>query len=224
MKQLFLSGGGSAEDSQLLDKKFVSLIEPGQRLLYIPIAWQNDLEQCRTWITPILSQLGISDFEMWKDVENKSYEDITVFGAIYIGGGNTFSLLNDLQKTGFIELLKKFIDSGRPVYGGSAGAIILGKDIATAALGEKPDKDIVGMSDTQALDLVKNYAIHCHYVSADDQRINDFIAKTGMSVLALSEKNGVYVAGEELHVVGFEPTYLFTGSEKKVFEPSTLII
>jgi len=64
--------------------------------------------------------------------EIKSYQHhFKTIETIYIGGGNTFKLLKELKESGFDKELLKFIKEGKPVYGGSAGALILGKNILT---------------------------------------------------------------------------------------------
>jgi len=50
---------------------------------------------------------------------------------MYIGGGDTVKLLKEVHKVSFDEYLRKIAQKGIPLYGGSAGAIILGEDIRT---------------------------------------------------------------------------------------------
>jgi hypothetical protein len=50
------------------------------------------------------------------------------------------------------------------VYGGSAGTIVLGSDISTAA---HMDVNEIGIADTRGFDLVHGHSIWCHY--SDDQ-------------------------------------------------------
>ncbi|MBM7703632.1 peptidase E [Bacillus iocasae] len=64
---------------------------------------------------------------MWTNLESKSLSDLSQFSSIYIGGGNTFHLLNILRKTGFDELLKAYINQKKlfteevlePLFGGA---------------------------------------------------------------------------------------------------------
>lgn len=224
MKRLFLSGGGDAPDSKLLDEVFIGLIPTDKKLLYIPIAWKGgDLEGCREWFGSMLAGLGFSNFEMWKELAGKTYEDLDEFGAIYIGGGNTFSLLHDFRKSGFDLTLRDFIDSGRPVYGGSAGALILGKDIGTASFGGDADTNDVGLENLAGLGLVGDYAIQCHYLPDQDEEIHQFVAGTGLPVLALGERTGVDVADDRMAVRGFEPAYIFKGGQKTTHEPNSVM-
>src|SRR3989344_9605702 len=131
MASLILAGGGDAPDSKPLDELFISLLKT-KKILYIPIAWKTaDFAGCKKWFSSTFFKLGFTNMEMWTDLNNKKIEDLNSFGGIYIGGGNTFSLLHDLRSSKFDKLLIEFLNSGRPIYGGSAGAIIFGKNINT---------------------------------------------------------------------------------------------
>ena len=125
---LFLSGGGSEKDSYLLDREFAKLLKG--KLLYIPIAIDtktHPFPECFKWIKSVFGQFGFSNIEMWTSVKDKTPDNLKEFDAVYIGGGNTFKLLKEFRDSGFDKLLVEFYRSGGHIYGGSAGAIILGK-------------------------------------------------------------------------------------------------
>ncbi|HWO75875.1 MAG TPA: Type 1 glutamine amidotransferase-like domain-containing protein, partial [Bacillus sp. (in: firmicutes)] len=120
MGKVFLSGGGDKEQTEKIDKDFVKQINPNKPLLYIPIAMEGAIpyEDCFEWINGVLKPMGIQNITMWTDLKNKSLEELNQFSAIYIGGGNTFSLLNDLRNSKFDELLNEYIENEGIVYGG----------------------------------------------------------------------------------------------------------
>lgn len=93
------------------------------------------------------------EIEMLTDLNNVDYSSLEKFDSIYIGGGNTFALLKTLKETKFADTLLKFIDSGRSVYGGSAGAIVLGKDTSTAFIGNLTDENNVQITDFLGLNV-----------------------------------------------------------------------
>ncbi|MBI4146748.1 Type 1 glutamine amidotransferase-like domain-containing protein [Candidatus Woesearchaeota archaeon] len=213
MAKLILSGGGNPDDEKplhmLLRKEMTN-----KRLLYIPLHWKNaDFESCHEWITPIFPTLSI---EMWTSLEKKTYEDLATFGGIFLGGGNTFVLLNAFQKTGFHHPLLRFINSERPVFGGSAGAIILGKDIRTAAFGEDSDENTPNITNFNGLNQVNGYALQCHYNADQDTELEEFARQTGIPILALSEKTGIFVHNGTITVKGTQPAATFTPEKKLV--------
>lgn len=100
MPRLLLSGGGSAEDSHLLDQLLVQLTAKG-RMLYLPIALDPHYmpyASCYEWIRSVFTPLGLDRITMWSDLSAKTEADLNPFAALYIGGGNTYKLLRDLKQ------------------------------------------------------------------------------------------------------------------------------
>jgi dipeptidase E len=216
MVKLILTGGGDAPDSKPLDELFISYL-PKKKILYIPIAWKSgDFDECKSWFTSTFGNLGFSDFEMWTEINDKSFEDLEHFGGIYIGGGNTFSLLNELRDSKFDNLLMRFLESGRPIYGGSAGAIIFGNSIEIAGKGIDSDSNDVGLKNFSGFNMVNNYSIQCHYEFDQDDELIKF-SKQG-AIIALSEKSGIFVEDSKIKVVGFEPAYVFNEGKKTEYQ------
>ncbi len=210
-RRLILAGGGRAEDSRPLDERFAEWIGPAGRMLYLPIAMDGQrpytYAQCLDWVSSVYHPLGVTDIEMWTSLANRDHAELDGFDAAFIGGGNTFRLLHLMQQSGFDQALARFVARGGAVHGGSAGAILLGRDIMTCAY---MDTNEVGIVDTAGLDLADGYAIWCHYRPENNERIAAYIEQHGFPVLALSERSGVQVEGKRLSAIGFEPLVQFT--------------
>ncbi|MBN1792131.1 Type 1 glutamine amidotransferase-like domain-containing protein [Candidatus Woesearchaeota archaeon] len=209
MAKIFLGGGGSTEQSKRLDSIFVKQV--GRKpILYIPVAMEtSDFQPCWDWFIETFSALGIRKerIVMWTNLEGKTVKDLMQFSAVYIGGGNTFKLLKLMRKSGFDKALKQYAKKGI-IYGGSAGAIILGKSIKTAiVLDENNEK----LEDLNGLCLV-NYSIFCHYKPELNNRIMD-LAKQ-LDIIAITEESGLIVS-EKIQVVG--KAFLFTKKCKQPF-------
>lgn len=207
--RLILAGGGDARDSQPLDELFAAWVGPRGRMLYLPVALRErgiPYDQCLAWVQSIFRPLGVSGIEMWTDLDKHAAEDLGTFDAVYVGGGNTFSLLARLRHSGFDECLARFARRGGAIYGGSAGAIVLGRDIMTCA---HLDRNDVGLADTRGLNIVAGHAVWCHYRPEDDAPILEYARQQGCPLLAISERAGVAVRGVQLESVGFEPAYRF---------------
>lgn len=218
MKRLIVAGGGNEIDSRPLDELFLKLVE-GNRVLYIPIARPAEqYEKCYDWFSRTFRALDFTNFEMWTELSGKNYGDLDQFGAIYIGGGNTYKLLYILKETGFIRLLEDFMSSGRVIYGGSAGAIILGKSIDTAQFGGDPDENTVNLKDLSALNAVGGYSINCHYRKAQDNILMTFSKQNQLPIIAISEKSGLFVEGKNITVIGTDPAFVFENGKKTVVE------
>ena len=72
----------------------------------------------------------MADLQMWTELESHAAQELHTFTGVYIGGGNTFTLLHLLRASGLDLALKQFALNGGATYGGSAGAILLEADIA----------------------------------------------------------------------------------------------
>ncbi len=202
MPELILAGGGDAEDSRPLDEVLARRVPTGGALLYLPIALdprEHSYTSCHEWLRSVFAPLGLDNIVMWADISGKGDADLDAFVGVYIGGGNTFTLLHALRVARFLTPLRRFLAHGGIVYGGSAGAIILGKDIMTAA---DADPNEVGLRDSSGLDLLDGYSVWCHYQPGDDGRIADYIRRHTSPVIALSERAGIYIRGRRAQGAG----------------------
>jgi dipeptidase E len=120
-----------------------------------------------------------------------------------------------------MAVLRRFIERGGIVYGGSAGAIILGRDIMTAA---HLDVNEVGLQDTAGLDLLNGYSVWCHYQPTDDARIHAYIARSTFPLIALSEQAGVLVEDGRVVALGTGPTVVFQEHSRKTYAPLEIVI
>ena len=117
------------------------------------------------------------------------------FAGIYISGGNTFKLLKEIKENKFNSKLKNFKGV---ICGGSAGAIIFGKDISTASFGTESDKNLVNLKDLRGLNLVSNYDLQCHYFPKEKLQVLNHMKKTKNPIIALPEDSGILVRGKEI--------------------------
>ncbi len=207
--RIMLAGGGDATDSRPLDEQFANWLPAGGRLLYWPFALRGSgrsWSDCYTWIREVFQPLGCEKIEMWTDLTAHDPYELLRFTAVYLGGGNTFFLRHELHRNGFDHALLGFAGAGGMLYGGSAGAIVLGSDIMTGA---HLDENEVGLSDTYGLNLVMGHAVWCHYQVEDDELIRAYVQQTGWPVLALSERAGVARINGRLRSVGYDSAYRF---------------
>jgi len=203
-----LAGGGGAGDSRLLDNLFASWIGPQGKLLYWPLALRGirPFQSCLEWIRATFAPFNITRITMWTDLSEHQASELDEFDGVYIGGGNTFCLLAQLQESGFEPYLKAYVQGGKPVYGGSAGAVVLGRDIQTV---NHLDRNDVGLTETKGLDLAQGHAIWVHYRRRDDKQIHAYVRDYQQPVLTISERSGIVIENEGMRAVGFEPAYRF---------------
>lgn len=223
--KLFLSGGGSGQDSEQIDREFIKALDITKPVLYIPIAIDTDkypYPSCLDWIKNNFQPFGFTNFIMWteEDLKEKTLADFTQFSGIYIGGGNTFKLLKELREFGTMEILKSLALAGIPIYGGSAGAIIMAKTIIPAL---SADENLVGLSDFSALNLLDEAEVWCHYRATDDETIKEFISKYQLGkIICLPEDAGVVVSEKEIKAVGPGDVIVFEPEIKTILKPGKI--
>jgi dipeptidase E len=223
MSKLFLSGGGHANKTKKLDRLFEANIPKGMPLLYIPIAMPQKIftfGQCYDWIKVVFPKLKI---DMWTSLDGRIPDDLRQYGAVYFGGGNTYYLLNHIIETKFGRVLKKYYRSGGIIYGGSAGAIILGKNIQTAGFGGDADRNEVGLTEFEGLNLVNGYSVQCHYSTYDDAAIVRHSKKNKIDVIALPDDTGLVVHGKKMTIIGESNAVVISKSSKVVYIPNSVI-
>lgn len=202
--KLILSGGGNGQQSKGVDSLFASLLL-NKNILYIPVAMDRNkhpYDECLTWMKNGFAPYG--DFQITlldeKGMEDISYEEMTKYGGIFIGGGNTFKLLKIIRETGFEEKLKRLlIETDIPVIGGSAGALIFAQNIETA---EPYDPNNFGVTDFKGMNLINGMNIWVHYNNSMDDLIMEYARRLGTEIIAIPEDSGLFVENNKISVVG----------------------
>ena len=141
--------------------------------------------------------------------------------AIFVGGGNTFVLLNQLYKNHLIPVIKETVIRGTPYLGTSAGSNICGLTIKTTN-----DMPIVYPPNFIALGLVP-FNINPHYLDPDttskhmgetrETRIQEFHHFNTNPVIGLREGSWLLVKGHSIVLKGSLPARIFE-SQKTPYE------
>jgi len=198
--KLFLAGGGSGDKSKQIDSAFVKTIKKRNPIFYIPLARNPPYGSCLDWITSSFARFGLKNFKMARSIKDLKNVKLKRYSAVYIGGGNTFKLLRDIKKIGFDKKLKTYLKKGGVCYGGSAGAIIFGKDIELA--GVIDDKKRVRIRDLSGLDVLGGFSVYCHYEKKYEKKIKAYVKRNSAPVIALPENSGVIIEGKIMKPIG----------------------
>ena len=90
---------------------------------------------------------------------------ITRADVIFIEGGNTFFLLQELKRTGADTLIRQQIAKGVPYIGASAGSMVLADNIEYASLMDDPAKAPLLNNDFSALSVI-DFCVVPHFTNA----------------------------------------------------------
>lgn len=106
--KLILNGGGVGEQVESARKLLNDLIDHTKKILYIPLAWPDPtFNGCLEFMTGELSDVDKAGIDMVKTPEELLNKDFKEYACLYIGGGNTYKLLNCLKVSGAFEKIKK---------------------------------------------------------------------------------------------------------------------
>ncbi len=218
--KLFLCGGGCGEQTRLTNIKFNEVVDHIKPLLYIPFAWSDDTyEGCLEFLESELAEVDIPSIEIVKSIEELENKDLSNYSSIFIGGGNTYKLLKMLKESTSYHSLIDFANNGGIIYGSSAGAVILGKDINIIS---EMDPNEVELTDTTGLNLIDGISIFPHYTNKksklteeeNEERHNRYtqsiinFSLTIGEVIAIPEEDTVFYNDGQIEVIGTLPYYI----------------
>lgn len=216
--RLLLCGGGCGEQTVVANQKLNEITDHTKPILYVPLAMESEQYlSCLEWVTGELSNVDVPGIEMVISGEDFAGRDLSNYSAIFIGGGNTFKLLSELKASGGFEKLGQFIENDGIVFGGSAGAIIFGKDLDACKLEDPND---VGLQDCGGFDVLNGVSILCHYTNQTEEQTQastDYLTQlsAGRKIIALPEEDTIFVNGDSIEVIGTKPYYEFENCIKK---------
>ncbi len=133
--------------------------------------------------------------------------------GIFIGGGNTFVLVNKLYKNNLITTLQEVVNNGTPYLGTSAGSNICGLTLCTTN-----DMPIVYPPSFKTLSFVP-FNINPHYLDPDptskhmgetrETRIQEFHNFNTQPVVGLREGSFLHIMNDEITLKGGLPARIF---------------
>jgi dipeptidase E len=202
---VFIGGSNSAADEARL---WDELFPVGGRVVCWPYAIRDRDAQVlvHDWLTGELAGRGDFEVDTWIDVPDRAIAGLSSAQVLFIPGGNTFALLDSLRARDWLGRVGEFVAGGGLLYGGSAGAILCGADIAIAAL---LDEDVVGISNTRALDLLAGAVVYPHFTAAVVPALDAWARTHDESVLAVPERGGLIFRDGVFRETGPEPVRVF---------------
>ncbi len=203
MKQLFLCS--YFEGVKDLFRQYASEKQLDNQVLFIPTA--GNVEEYRGYIDEALQtfeDLGFQVEDLDISVCDRETAQAKIFQSklLYISGGNTFYLLQELKKKELLFLIKEQIADGMVYVGESAGAIITAKDIDYNKIMD--DKAVAKeLNDTEALNEADFYVLpHVGeepFAESAQAILNTYGDK--LNLLPLNNRQAVLVEDEEVKVL-----------------------
>jgi dipeptidase E len=147
-----------------------------------------------------LRRIGIN----WIDMVDFTFPDIDwqarldVCDVLYLTGGNTFYLLDQIRKTGFDSYLKTALAS-KVYIGGSASSITMTPTIDVAAI-PPGDPNLPNLTDLTALNYV-DFEIEPHCNQARFETVEAYARENSKTVYAIDDQTAIKVVDGNVEVV-----------------------
>lgn len=161
------------------------ILEGISTVAFVPFA----LKDRDAYTAKVRERLGRMDLEV---VQVRGRGEIESAAAIFVGGGNTFRLLEELYALDLLDPIRRRVrDEGVPYIGSSAGT-----NMAMPTIKTTNDMPVLYPRSFDALGLV-SYHINPHYLDPDSNsthkgetradRINEFLEENDSPVVGLRE-------------------------------------
>ena len=202
MKKLFLCSYFAGVKDTF--KNFMNNNTKGKKVLFIPTA--NIDEETKFLVDEakkVFENLGmeVEDLEISKLNEKTIKNKIEKANYLYVGGGNTFYLLQELKRKNLIDFIKNRVNFGMTYIGESAGAIITSKDIEYNYLMD--DKTIAkDLKDYLGLNLVDFYVVpHLNefpFEESAKQTVEKY--KDKLNIIAINNSQAIIVKDDKFEI------------------------
>jgi dipeptidase E len=176
---------------------------PARRLGFVPFAL-HDQPAYVAKARERFATVGIEVAGLTADAEG--HATLASVDGLFVGGGNTFRLLDRLQRSGLLEAIRDRVRAGLPYMGASAGS-----NLASPTIKTTNDMPIVQPASFTALGLVP-FQINPHYLDADptsrhmgetrEDRLREYLEENEAPVVGLREGGWLRREGANLRLEG----------------------
>ncbi len=209
MKNAIIASTSTTHNSGYLEyilPHLEALFDGVSRVIFIPYARPSGIthDEYTKTVSNAFQKIGksIKGIHEYEDAKKA----VTDAEGIFVGGGNTFVLVNELYKNQLLEPLRKAIFSGTPYLGTSAGSNICGLTIGTSN-----DMPIVYPPSFKTMGIVP-FNINPHYLDPNpdsthmgetrETRIKEFHKFNNQPVIGLREGSWLRVKGNDITLEG----------------------
>ncbi len=206
--------GGVADTHLLLLSRWLTpvpqflapLTRPGCRIGYVPTA--SSIYPDHAWLDlerDTLRQQGFEVTDLDPELTGSAVfaRELAGVDAVFVAGGNTFHLLGALRLAGADRTLVDAVRAGLPYIGVSAGAAVVGPDIAPLALLDDP-AEAAPLTSTAGLGLIDTTVIpHAEGTVGGRGPIEATRQRFGAEhrLHFLTDAEAIVVAGGDLRVI-----------------------
>lgn len=177
----------------------------GRTVTYIPTAAiAEEIEGMAEEETRMLEDLGLTVDELEVSTASRETvrEKLMKNDMIFVGGGNTFFLLQELKRSGADQIIAQEVEKGKFYIGESAGAIAACPDIGYSAVMDVPDK-APGLTDYTGMGLVDFYVVphlgHPEMGSGAEMIIEKYSSE--LDLKGINDYQAILVEGDRVSIL-----------------------
>jgi dipeptidase E len=198
-----------------------SLFEGARCIAFVPFALQDQAG----YHAKVRDHFAKSGLEVERVEDGpRGAEGLERAEGLFVGGGNTWRLLDRLQRANLLEPIRRRVRAGLPYLGSSAGTGITAPTIMTTN-----DMPIVRPASFESLGFVR-FQLNCHYLDADpssrhmgetrETRLREFLEENDVPVIGLREGSWLEVDDATARLEGPHKARLFRrGHEPRECSP-----
>lgn len=186
-------------------KKFLNEKTESKKILFIPTATNVDEYKKYIHLTQkVFEDFGyeVENFDISVFSEETVKEKISETKIVFVSGGNTFYLLQELKKKNLISYLREKIENGLLYIGESAGSVITAPNIGYADIVD--DKALATeLNDYTGLNLVDFYVVP-HFEEepfVESSRKVVELYKDKLDLKVINNKEVVLVENDDFRIV-----------------------
>jgi len=204
MNKLFLASYFSGVASLFLN--FTEKDCVGKKVVFIPTASLPDKMAFYVGTDrKALQKLGmvVEDLEISKVSNKEIATKISCADYIFVSGGNTFFLLQEMKRKSVDKMIIEHISNGKLYIGSSAGSVVLSKDIGYLSDMDSPKAAPDLNGDFSALSVVDFYIIP-HLTNFPHKIIAGKIVKKfsdTLDIRAISNHQAIIVDGDKVETL-----------------------
>ncbi len=199
MKKMFLAS--SFKDVMNLFLNFAGDVK-GKTVTFIPTA--SVVEKVNFFVKSgrkALEKMGmiVDELEISTATSDEIINKLTQNDFIYITGGNTFFLLQELRKSGADKIIIEQVEYGKVYIGESAGAMVVSPDVEFAQMMDSVKKapELVGF---HGLGIVEFYPVPHHTNAPFKKAVEKIIDTYGSKILLKPISNNQAILFEKNEV------------------------
>ena len=203
MKKLFLSS--SFKDVAKLLEEHIGNDLKGKKITFIPTAALH--EKVNFYVKSgkrALEKMGliVDELEITTASPSEISEKLKNSDCIYVSGGNTFFLLQELRRTGADEIIAEQINSGKLYIGESAGSIVVAPNIEYAKkmddCGAAPN-----LNSFNSLGIVDFYPLPHHTEFPFKKAVEKIISEYNddLKLMPITNSQAIWVNGSSVEII-----------------------